>query len=479
MKSFAILSLGCARNLVDSEVIAGSLKRIGLKMVDAGEGADVCVINTCAFIESARRESVDAIVEAARAKSKGKIGKLVICGCLPQLYKKQIAKEISEADLILGAGDFPKLAEYIEDLRKSDKTQVLISERVDYLYDESSPRFKLTPKHYAYVKISEGCSNLCSYCVISRLRGPFRSRTIRSVAEEVKELSKDGVLKEIDLIGQDTTLFGIDVYGRPALPELLRRLCGIKNSVKWIRLMYTHPAHYTDGLIAAIKDEPKICRYLDLPIQHISDKILKYMNRRTTKKDIVALVEKLRKNIPGLALRTSIIVGFPGETEKDFKELLNYIQKNRFERLGAFIYSKEEGTRASRFKGQVPAKVKKERLDELMRVQRKIAHSFNKSLIGRTLDVLIDEKCVQRNTKYEIRTTNDVFIGRTEADAPEIDCGVYVSGKNMEPRGTFHYGAATPRTVPRSGTGARVKIGTFSKVRITDAMEYDLIGDAV
>lgn len=445
MKSFSILSLGCARNLVDSEVIAGSLKKLGLEMARDGERADIFVINTCAFIESARRESVDAVVEAVRAKAQGKIKTLVICGCLPQLYKKDIAKEISEADVILGSGDFPKLAECIKAFRKDGKTRSLISKDPGYLYDESSPRFKLTPKHYAYVKISEGCSNLCSYCIISRLRGAFRSRTIRSVAREVEALSKDGVLKEIDLIGQDTTLFGLDVYGTPALPELLRRLCGIKNSVKWIRILYTHPAHYTDELIAVIKDEPKICRYLDLPIQHISDNILKCMNRRTTRKDIVALIKKLRKNIPGLALRTSIIVGFPGESDGDFKELLNFIRRTRFERLGAFIYSKEDGTPASRLKGHVPDRIKKDRLDELMKAQQKITHSFNKSLIGKTLDVLIDESP---------EGERDKFIGRTEADAPEIDCGVYVSGKN-------------------------VKIGDFRKVRITDAVEYDLIGDAV
>lgn len=445
MKSFAILSLGCARNLVDSEVIAGSLKKLGLKMSDTEEGADLFLVNTCAFIESARRESVDAIVEAVRAKAKGKIKKLVICGCLPQLYKKDISQEISEADLIVGTGDFSKLASYVNALRRGSKSKAVISGHVDYLYDESSPRFNLTPKHYAYVKISEGCSNLCSYCIISRLRGAFRSRTIRSVAKETEKLSKGGMLKEINLIGQDTTLFGMDVYGRPALPELLHRLCSIKNSVKWIRLLYTHPAHYTDGLITTIRNEPKVCRYLDLPIQHISDNILKSMNRRTTKKDIVLLVEKLRKKIPGLALRTSIIVGFPGETEKDFKELLKFIRQACFERLGAFVYSREEGTKASRLKGQVSAGIKKERLDELMKTQQNISASFNRSLIGKTVDVLIDEK---------VAGERDKFFGRTEADAPEIDCGVYVSGKN-------------------------VRVGLFSKVRITDALEYDLIGDAV
>jgi len=439
VKSFAILSLGCARNLVDSEVIAGSLKRCGLEMAGPERAsADILVINTCAFIDSARRESVDAILEAAAAKAKGDIKKLVICGCLPQMYGNRIARELREADLVFGTGS------------------------PDYLYDEHSPRFRLTPKHYAYVKISEGCSNLCSYCIISRLRGAFRSRTVGSVVKEVEKLSGAQSLREINLIGQDTTLFGIDVYGKPVLAQLLREICRIKNNVKWVRLLYTHPAHYTDGLISTIRDEKKVCRYLDLPIQHASDRILALMNRRTTKKEVTALIDRLRKKIPGLVLRTSVIVGFPGETDKDFRELLNYMRKVRFERLGAFIYSREGGTRASRFKGHLPMKVKRERLDELMKLQQKISAELNKSFIGKTIEVLIDEKIDTHNTQRSAErsgaspegTTHNEYIGRTQGDAPEIDCGVYVSGRNL-------------------------KAGEFRKVRITDALEYDLIGEAV
>ena len=444
MKSFAVLSLGCARNLVDSEVIAGSLKKLGLKMARTEEGADIFVINTCAFIDSARRESIDAIVEAAAAKAKGKIDKLVICGCLPQGYKHEIAGELPEADLILGTSDFHKLARLVKTFAKGAPVErAVISDRADYLYDEASPRFRLTPKHYAYVKISEGCSNLCSYCIISRLRGAFRSRTVASVVKEVKGLSGASLaLREIDLIGQDTTLFGLDIYGKPVLPQLLREICRLKNNVRWIRLLYTHPAHYTDGLISTIREEKKICRYLDLPIQHASDKILKAMNRRTTKKEITALIDKLRDRIPALTLRTSVIVGFPQETDKDFRELLNYIRRIRFERLGAFIYSREEGTRAARLKGHIPIKVRKERLDELMKTQQKISSEINRSFIGKTVEVLIDEK------------EGDKFFGRTEGDAPEIDCGVYVSGRNL-------------------------KAGEFRKVMIRDALEYDLAGEAV
>lgn len=443
MKSFAVLSLGCARNLVDSEVIAGSLKKLGLKMALPEDGADIFVINTCAFIDSARRESIDAIVEAAAGKARGKIGKLVICGCLPQGHKSEIAGELREADLILGTGDFHKIARLVKAFSKGASCErAVISDRADYLYDDASPRFRLTPKHYAYVKISEGCSNLCSYCIISRLRGAFRSRTIASVVKEVRKLSATDSLREVNLIGQDTTLFGLDIYGKPVLPQLLRGICGIKNKARWVRLLYTHPAHYTDGLIETIRDERKICRYLDLPIQHASDRILKAMNRRTTRKDITALIDKLRKRIPRLTLRTSVIVGFPGETDKDFRELLNYIRRVRFERLGAFIYSKEEGTRAALLKGHIPIKTKKERLDELMKTQQKISAEINRSFIGKTIEVLIDEKERGR------------FLGRTEGDAPEIDCGVYVSGRDL-------------------------KLGEFRRVRITDALEYDLVGEAI
>jgi ribosomal protein S12 methylthiotransferase len=268
---------------------------------------------------------------------------------------------------------------------------------------------------------------------------------MESVVKEVAALAKKGVLKEVNLVGQDTTLFGMDRYERPALPSLLRRLCGLENSVRWIRILYSHPAHYTDELIDTIRSEAKICKYLDLPIQHISDTILKRMNRHTTKRHIIRLLEKLRKMIPGLVLRTSIIVGFPGETDREFKELLDFLREAHFERLGAFTYCRERGTKAGRFKPQVPEALKAERFDELMKVQQKISLSFNRSLIGKPLKVLIDEKETGRD---------DLFLGRTQGDAPEVDGTVYVSGKN-------------------------IKVGEFCDVRITDAMEYDLVGECV
>lgn len=443
MRKFAIISLGCSRNLVDSEVMAGVLKERGFKACDAEDGVDVCVVNTCAFIESARKESVDTILEISELKKNGKVKKLVICGCLPQFYKNKLFKALPEADLVLGTSDFPKIGQLLGALNRKRHSD--ISSRPSYLYDESSPRVSLTPGHYAYVKISEGCSNLCSYCVIPRLRGSFRSRPMDSIVKEVADLAKSGALKEVNLIGQDTTLYGSDRYGRSTLPGLLKRMCDLANGVEWIRLMYTHPAHYTDELVDVIRGERKICKYLDLPIQHISDKILKRMNRRTTKRQIAGLVEKLRKRIPGIVLRTSIIVGFPGETDKDFKELLGFLRETRFEKLGAFTYCREYGTKAGRSGGQIAESLKVQRFDELMREQQKISLGINKSALGHTVKVLIDEK--------ETRGDGS-FLGRTQGDAPEVDGTVYVVGENIKP-------------------------GEFRDVRINDALEYDLAGVGV
>ncbi len=439
-----IISLGCPRNLVDSEVILGSLKENGFEIVDIDKLPDIFIINTCAFIESAREESVDVILQAEQMKKEGKIRYLVVCGCLAQLYKTDLIKKLPKVDLVLGTSDFFKIKEAIKSL-KDGKRRSEVSGALDYLYDESSPRFTLTPRHYAYVKIAEGCSNLCSYCVISRLRGKFRSRTIDSVTEEVRHLSGDTKLKEINLIGQDTTLFGVDRYGKKRLAELLRKICKLKNNIRWIRVLYTHPAHYTDELISTVRSENKICKYLDLPVQHISDKILKTMNRNASKKKILELIEKIRKDIPGIVLRTSIIVGFPGETEKDFKELTGFIREVRFEKLGAFIYSKEYGTKASKFKNQIPEALKKARFDEVMRLQQGIARDINRSFLGSNLEVLLDE---------EIEGEKGSFLGRTEGDAPEVDGSVYVKGKNL-------------------------KVGEFCKVKIKDTLEYDLVGEAI
>ncbi|MFA6609226.1 MAG: 30S ribosomal protein S12 methylthiotransferase RimO [Candidatus Omnitrophota bacterium] len=440
----AIISLGCPRNLVDSEVILGELKKEGFSVCDIDDTPDICVINTCSFIQSSREESVDAIIEAAALKKEKRIGHLVVCGCLPQMYKDKLLKEVPEIDIILGTSDFSKIKDYVNS-RSFAKRRAVIGAKTDYLYDEHSPRELLTPSHYAYVKISEGCDNFCSYCNIPRLRGAHRSRDINSVVKEVERLLRPGRIKEIDIIGQDTTMFGRDTCQEGRLGELLRKVTGVKGSPRWIRLLYTHPAHYTEDFIAAVRDEEKVCKYLDIPIQHISDTVLKKMNRHTTKKGIIGLIDRLRNDIPLLAIRTSLITGFPGETDKDFKELFDFVREIRFERLGVFAYSKENGTPAAKLKGQLPEKVKRDRVDVLMRAQAGISLDINRSFIGRTVDVLIDEK--QKGDE-------GVSIGRTAHDAPEIDNAVQVTGKD-------------------------VRVGDFCRVKITAATEYDLIGEAL
>lgn len=445
MTKIGIVSLGCPRNLVDSEVMLGSLKEEGYEIADeVGDGVDLFIVNTCSFVRSAREESIDTIIEAAHLKKEGKIKYLMICGCLPQLYSKKLLASLPEVDAIAGTSDIPRINGIVKAMLKGESV-FSVSKKLDYLYNENSTRFSLTPSHFAYLKISEGCDNLCSYCIIPRLRGRFRSRSIESVVEEAKKLSLSGKIKEINIIGQDTTLFGKDIYGKPSLPGLLKKLASLKMSARWIRLLYTHPAHYSAGLINVLRDEKKICRYLDLPIQHISDPILKKMNRHTTKKEIVGLIGRLRKNIPRLTLRTSVIIGFPGEKDKEFGELLKFLEDTRFEKLGAFIYSAEEGSPAHKLPGQVPEKIKNGRFDAVMKLQQKISADVNRSYMGKTVDVLIDEAVEGEDNK---------FAGRTEGDAPEVDGCVYVSGKG-------------------------VRVGEFCRVKITDALEYDLIGEAL
>lgn len=442
MPTCRIISLGCSRNLVDSEAIAGSLKRSGYRLTE-NPAADLCIINTCSFIREAREESVDAILEAGRLKRQGKIRILAVCGCLPQYAGSGLGAELPEADIILGTSDLPKLGRILAGRAK--RQEIAVSSRLDYLYDGVAPREHFTPRHYAYVKISEGCSNDCSYCIISRLRGRARSRSVPSVLREAKRLARGGRLKEIVLVAQDAAQFGIDRTGKRELPRLVRGLAAQKTSVEWIRLLYTHPAHVTDELIAAVAGEPKVCKYLDLPVQHASDRILRLMNRGITRARMTALIEKLRRRVPGIVLRTSIIVGFPGETERDFAELMRFVKDVRFDRLGAFRYSREEGTPAARMKAQVPERVKDVRLDELLKAQQAISLEANRRLVGRTMRVLVDEA---------VRAAPGTYTGRTEGDAPDVDGAVYVSGAGIRP-------------------------GSFCNVRITGAMEYDLMGERV
>lgn len=438
-----IKSLGCPKNFVDTEVICGKLREKGYQISEKIDNSDIVIINTCSFIRDAVEESIEEILYLVKLKNEGKIKHIIVTGCLPQRYKDDnLSKEFPEVDAFLGVGDLLEIDEVLKKVLQ-DEQIYKVSSKPNFLYNHNTPRTILTPQHYAYIKISEGCQNNCSYCLIPQLRGNYRSREIEDIIEEVEMLSKKQNLSEIILIGQDTTSYGIDLYGEYKLAELLKKLSLLElNNLKWIRLLYTHPTHYNDELIEVIASYPKICSYLDLPLQHISDKILKRMNRPVKKSYVISLINKLRDKIPNLTLRTTFIVGFPGETDKDFEELLNFVKEFRFERLGTFIFSQEEGTPAYNFPQQIPMRIMKERLKELMLTQQSISEEINSSHLGKEIEVLIDEI---KSGKPKIA------IGRTKGDAPEIDGKVII----------------------RTG---KAKVGKFIKVKVTEAFEYDLVG---
>ncbi len=402
-KTFTIISLGCPRNLVDSEYIMSEFRNKGYRFKDNAIGVDTVIVNTCAFIEDAKKESIDTILKLIDAKKDGDIRRIIVAGCLTQRYMKELKKGFKEIDEFRGV-----LPVFKDDLS-----------------------CRLTPAHYAYIKISEGCRNRCTYCIIPYLKGPYKDRDLSSVLKEAGDLVRKGV-KEIILVGQDTS-----VYER--LGGLLKGLDNLSKQ-NWIRLLYTHPANLKRDVIKIIRDSKNICRYFDLPIEHINDRILEQMGRKGTKEDIISLIGYIRREVPDVALRSSFIVGFPGETEKEFQELLAFIKEIRFERLGLFRYSREEGTPAYKFKGQIPEKVKEERFDQVMLLQQEISQEINKGFNGRILKVLVEER------------EGDYYIARTEYDAPEVDGIVYVKGKGLE-------------------------IGEFCNVRITDTYEYDLSGE--
>lgn len=430
--------------MVDSEILAGSLKKQGIEVLDTPGGCDAAVVNTCAFIEEAVEESIGAILELAELKKSGKLTRLIVTGCLSQRYRRSLKNQIKEIDALFGSSDFIKIPSRIGAILKGRKN-FTITDKPGFLYDENSPRMFFTARHFAYVKIQEGCRNKCSYCLIPRLRGPYRSRAMSSVIKEVEGLKKMNDVSEINLIGQDTTSYGFDLYKKRSLAPLLRKIAPIMKN-RWIRILYTHPAHYDDELIDLVAGEGAVVKYLDLPVQHISDKILKKMNRHTDRKGLISLLEKLRKKIPGLAIRTTVMVGFPGETDREFNELISFIRESRFERLGCFVYSQEEGAGASAFSRQVPRKIKEARFDEVMKAQRDVSEENNKRSRGRVLEVLIDE--IDKSCENQ-------YIARSYMDAPEVDGCVYVrSGRKLRP-------------------------GAFVKARITDTLEYDLVGHDV
>jgi len=439
-----IKSLGCPKNFVDSEVICGELREKGYQISEKIDSSDIVIINTCSFIRDAVEESIEEILNLVKLKKEGKIKHIIVTGCLPQRYKDDnLSLELPEVDAFLGVGDLLNIDNVVKSVLQDEQIYT-VSPEPKFLYNHNTPRTILTPQHYAYIKISEGCQNNCSYCLIPQLRGNYRSRKMEDIIDEVKILSEKQNLFEIILIGQDTTLYGIDLYGEYKLAELLKKLSLLKlNNLKWIRLLYTHPAHYNDELIEVIANSPKICPYLDLPLQHISDKILKRMNRPVKKDYIISLINKLRDRIPNLTLRITFMVGFPGETDEDFEELLNFVNEFRFERLGTFIFSREEGIPAYDFPQQIPMRIKKERLKELMLTQQPISKEINSSYIGKEIEVLIDE--IQSDKPK-------IAMGRTLADAPEIDGKVIIRGD-------------------------KAQVGKFIKVKVTEALEYDLIGE--
>lgn len=411
-QKIGILNLGCPRNIADSENILGRLCEKGYKITDIDK-AEVALINTCAFIDEAKKESIDAILDLVNLKKQGRIKKLIVYGCLPQRYKVQLKEEFPEVDAFIG--------------------------RIDL--NHSMQRFAITPAHYSYLKICESCIHNCSFCIIPKLKGQFTSLSMDSLLKRAGLLDRQK-LSELNIIGQDITGYGIDLYGRKSLLVLLEKILKKIKHIRWVRLLYLYPDQIVNDLISLMKDYPKICRYIDLPIQHINDRILKLMQRGWSKKQILGLITKLRKNIPDLAIRTSLIVGFPSETDKEFKELVEFIEEVKFERLGAFTYSREEGTPAYDFEGQLSEKVKLERFNAVMSKQQEIACQLNKKFLCRVIDVLIEE-----------RDDKDCYIGRTEYDAPEVDGVVYVKTRH------------------------RLEPGEFVKVKITDTLEYDLVGE--
>lgn len=436
----SVVTLGCEKNLVDSEIMSGLIHERGYELVDRPEDATVVIVNTCAFIDTAKEESVQTILDLAELKETAKLKALIVAGCLTQRYKEELMKEMPEIDGIVGTGDFMRIGDIIDEALHGKKP-VYVGNPV-FTYEEVLPRRLATPTYTAYVKIAEGCDNNCTFCSIPLMRGKFRSRRIETIVDEVKRLAEQGV-KEISLIAQDSTNYGMDLYDSFKLPELLTRVSEVPG-IAWVRLHYAYPGFFTDELIEVIATNPKICKYVDMPLQHSEDAILKRMRRPGRQRDVRELVAKIRERIPDVALRTSMIVGFPGETEEDFARLCDFVREMKFDRLGVFAYSLEEDTPAARLPDQVPEEVKQYRAHTLMEVQREVARENAAKYVGRTLDVLLE--------RYDGRS--DVYVGRSQYDAPEVDGEVYVSG-------------------------IRANIGDIVKVRITHAYEYDLSGEGI
>lgn len=439
MIKILFISLGCDKNLVDTEVMLGMLVQKGYTITDDENEADVAVVNTCCFINDAKQESINTLLEMAQLRKGGSIKALVAAGCLAQRYKEEIQTEIPEVDAIVGTTAIDAIADAIEEVLSGNAKNHIEDINKKPVYDKK--RIVTTGGHFAYLKIAEGCDKHCSYCIIPKVRGNYRSIPMDSLLAEARSLVEFGV-KELILVAQETTLYGVDLYGKKSLPELLHKLCEIEG-LYWIRILYCYPEEITDELIDTIKQEEKICNYLDIPIQHASDSVLKRMGRRTTRKELADIVTKLRTAIPDICLRTTLITGFPGETEEDHESLISFIDEMEFDRLGVFAYSPEENTPAAEFADQIPDEIKLDRQADLMELQQMIAFDNAESMKGRRLLVMVEGKVPDENA----------YVARSYKDAPNVDGYVFIQ------------------------TSKELMTGDFVPVRITGAYEYDLIGE--
>ncbi len=438
MNTVGFISLGCPKNQIDGEALLALLDGAGFEIADPYDGVDIVIINTCGFIESAKKEAIENILDMAQLKEEGTVGKIIVTGCLAERYKNEILTEIPEVDAVVGIGANGEIAEICKKVLAGETLGVFPPKDEMPL---SGERVLTTPEHYAYLKIADGCNNCCTYCAIPSIRGRYRSREIEDILDEAKQLAEKGV-KEIIVVAQDTTLYGKDIYGELKLPELLKRLAEI-DGIHWIRMLYCYPDEFTDELIEAIATEPKVLHYIDLPLQHADDEILKAMNRRGSQAEVKALIKKLRERIPDIVIRTTFITGFPGESEEAFENLALFINETEFDHLGCFAYSPEEGTPAAEFDGQLDERTKNERQDIIMNDQYSIVQDKHSRIIGRELEVLTES--------YDAYT--DSYTGRSYMDAPEIDCSVKFT------------------------CGYPIAEGEFCKVKIFGTDEYDLIGE--
>lgn len=436
------VSLGCSKNLVDTEMMLGILREHGIELTPEPAEADILIVNTCAFIESAKEESITTILNMAEYKESGRCRSLIVAGCLGQRYGQELLDDMPEADAIIGTGAWNRIMEAVEESLKGHR--VVIAGEDKLLYDEHTPRITTTPAYTAYVKIAEGCNNRCAFCAIPYIRGAYRSRPIEDIRDEVANLAARGV-KEIILIAQDTTEYGRDLYGEPQLAKLLRTLCTVEG-VHWIRTLYSYPTYFSDELIETIASEPKLVKYVDLPMQHAHDEVLRRMHRPDTQASMRALIEKLRTRIPGVTIRSTFIVGFPGETDAQYQTLRNFLEEMRLDKVGVFTYSREEGTPAYDMPNQVPEDVMQERYHDLMSLQCKISEELNHELEGRELEVLVEGRDEEQA---------NIAVGRSYREAPDVDGQVYIEGDTDS------------------------QIGDLVCVRVLQGFTYDVVGERV